>query len=84
MAAATWRGTDREYERLQRTVARNCECVSGMLGLPPLTCAPHQILENQTILDHLLYVYRTRRVFIAREFYAFPLTSSRRKKLPAV
>jgi hypothetical protein len=76
MAAATWQGTDEEFAQLERAVTRNCDCVGGMLGLPPLTCAAHLMLVDQTTLDHLLYVYRTRRGFITREFYAFPVQAS--------
>ena len=76
MAAATWQGTHEELARLERAVAHNCDCASGMLGLPPLTCAAHLMLGDQTTLDHLLYVYRTRRVFMAREFYAFPVQAT--------
>jgi hypothetical protein len=84
MAAATWQGTDEEFARLERAVARNCECVAGMPGLPPLTCAAHLMLGNQTALDHLLYVYRTRRAFMTREFYASPvqaISTSRQVRL---
>ena len=70
---ATWQGTDEEFARLERAVARNCDCIHVMLGLPPLTCPAHLMLDDQTTLDHLLYVYRTRRVFVTREFYALPV-----------
>jgi hypothetical protein len=68
----TWRGTPRELTRLQHAVAEHCECVPGMFGLPPTRCAGHEMLRNQTLLDHLLYVYRMRRIFIRRELYALP------------
>jgi hypothetical protein len=77
MVEVTWQGTDAEFVRLQEAAARNCDCVSGMLGLSPKTCAVHQVLANQIVLDHLLYVYRTRRMFITREFYAFPMHVNR-------
>jgi len=47
--------------------------MGGMLGIPSQTCSAHQLLERQSALDRLLYVYRVRRVFITREFYAFPM-----------
>jgi hypothetical protein len=77
MAEATWQGTDREFARLQQAVARNCDCVGGMLGLSPRMCTVHLMLDNQSVLDHLLYVYRVRRVFVTREFYAFPKAEKR-------
>jgi hypothetical protein len=73
MAAATWQGTDEEFARLEQAVAHNCDCVVGTLDLPPLTCPAHLMLGDQTTLDHLLYVYRTRQGFITREFYAVPV-----------
>ena len=72
MACVTWQGTNREFARLQRALGRNCECVEAMLGLPPRICPPHTLLQDQSSLDHLLYVYRMRKVFITREFYALP------------
>jgi hypothetical protein len=43
-----------------------------MLGLPGQTCPPHAMLKEQSALDHLLYVFRVRGVFVTREFYALP------------
>jgi hypothetical protein len=83
MVTVTWRGTDDEYARLQQAVARNCECVSMMLGLSPLSCPAHQMLAEQSALDHCLYVYRTRRTFITREFYALPIAIGRGPKRAA-
>jgi len=76
MAAATWQGTDEEFARLEQAVAHNCDCVVGTLGLPPLTCPAHVMLGDQTTLDHLLYVYRTRQGFITREFTQSPFGPS--------
>jgi hypothetical protein len=73
MPAITWQGTEHELARLHMAVDRNCDCAYGMVGLPPLTCAAHTMLNQQNVLDHLLYVLRTRRVFITREFYAVPV-----------
>jgi hypothetical protein len=72
MACVTWQGTNRELARLERVLSRNCECVDAMLGLPPCVCPAHAMLQDQSTLDHLLYVYRMRKVFITREFYALP------------
>ena len=72
MVTVTWRGTNEEFARLRQAIERNCQCVEGMFGLPPTTCAAHAMLSQQSTLDHLLYVYRTRRQFITRELYALP------------
>jgi hypothetical protein len=76
--ATTWQGTDQEYDRLQEAIARNCDCVAGMLGLPALICPAHSMLGEQSLLDHLLYVFRMRRIFVTREFYALPMSARRR------
>jgi hypothetical protein len=73
-----WQGTEDELDRLKQAIARNCDCVAGMLGLPPLTCPAHRMLGEQSLLDHLLYVFRTRRVFVTREFYALPVSARHR------
>jgi hypothetical protein len=78
MANSTWQGTDQEFARLQQAFARNCDCVGGVLGLPPQTCTVHLMLQDQSVLDHFLYVFRLRGVFITREFYALPNPVRRR------
>jgi hypothetical protein len=75
MVISRWQGTDDEFARLRQAVARNCMCVGSMLGLAPQTCSVHHLLNDQSALDRLLFVYRLRRVFITREFYAFPSLS---------
>ena len=35
---------------------------------PGPTCPAHALLTRQATLDHLLFVYRTRTRFVAREF----------------
>jgi hypothetical protein len=72
VAAVIWQGTDDEFARLQAAVAEYCDCVPAMLGLPAQICPCHTMLKNQSSLDHLLYVFRTRGVFVTREFYALP------------
>ena len=72
MAIVSWQGTDAEYARLYDAVVRNCECVAKQ---PPHTCAAHVMLEDQSVLDRLLRVFRTRGTFVAREFYARPVSA---------
>jgi hypothetical protein len=75
MAAAIWPGTDDEFGRLQAAVAGHCQCVPAMLGVLAQTCPAHAMLKDQSALDHLLYVFRVRGVFVRREFFASPVTS---------
>jgi hypothetical protein len=70
MVSVTWRGTQREFARLRQSMDSHCECIDGMFGLPPQMCSVHEMLGSQVQLDHLLYVYRMRRIFIRRELYA--------------
>jgi hypothetical protein len=72
MATVTWHGTQRELDRLQDAVAQHCECLEGMLGLPPSRCTAHDMLRDQANLDRLLYVFRMRKLFIRRELYSTP------------
>jgi hypothetical protein len=84
MTAVSWRGSETEYGRLEDAVNRNCECVAEMLGLPPIVCPGHLMLEQQSTIDHLLYVYRTRHSFVTREFCVDPLqTSTPTARMPA-
>ena len=67
MQHATWHGTALELQRLEAIAQANCNCErSGgdEFGL----CAPHRLFGQQQVLDRLLFVRRTRRQFIAREF----------------
>jgi hypothetical protein len=58
-----WHGTSQELLQLREAVARNCTCS------PPARadCPPHTMLSSQTVLDHLLYVYRAREIFMRAE-----------------
>lgn len=76
MAIVMWQGTDEEFSRLRQAVARNCECNSGEVGRATRTCAAHAMLAEQSVLDRLLWVFRTRGVFITREFYAQPVSAT--------
>ncbi|MBV8715228.1 MAG: hypothetical protein JOZ65_09180 [Chloroflexi bacterium] len=84
MAIAIWHGTRHELARLREAVAEHCECLGGMFGLPPTRCSAHDMLAHQASLDHLLYVYRMRKLFIRRELYAMPTraTAVRRTARP--
>ena len=67
MDIVTWQGTDDEFTHLYNAVIRNCECITGV---PGYCCGAHAMLGDQAVLDRLLWVFRTRGMFLAREFYA--------------
>ena len=73
MGTASWHGSQRELVRLEQAVDGHCECIGGLLSFPAGRCSAHQMLTNQSTLDHLLYVYRMRKLFIRRELYALPV-----------
>lgn len=75
MEHVAWHGTAREFARLHEAVAEHCDCTGRMFGVAPIICGAHMMLSDQTSLDHLLYVYRMRKLFIRRELYALPLKS---------
>ena len=68
MRRPTWQGTERELARLQRAIERHCDCEPLADYGPPHTCQPHNMLSEQTVLDHLLYVFRVRATFLRNEF----------------
>ena len=70
MTVVTWHGTRKEFARLQNAVARHCQCASATGPVSPGGCPAHTLLDDQNTLDHLLYVYRMRSMFIRRELYA--------------
>ena len=70
MAEAVWQGTEQEFLRLRNALARHCNCVGTWDDNQWQTCAPHAMLGSQAALDHLLYVFRVRGLFVRREFYA--------------
>jgi hypothetical protein len=62
-----WNGTPQELERLCQAIELNCGCARPP-RVPGPTCPAHALLTRQATLDHLLFVYRTRTRFVAREF----------------
>ena len=62
-----WNGTAQELEQLRHAVELNCACARPPQAPRP-TCPAHTLLTSQTTLDHLLFVYRSRSHFLAREF----------------
>ena len=62
-----WNGTTQELEQLRQAVELNCACARAPQAPGP-TCPAHTLLTSQATLDHLLFVYRSRSHFLAREF----------------
>jgi hypothetical protein len=62
-----WNGSAEELEQLRHAVGLNCACARPPQAPGP-TCPAHTLLTSQTTLDHLLFVYRSRSHFLAREF----------------
>jgi len=67
MLIQQWNGTPQESKRLREAVELNCGCARPP-QVPGPMCAAHALLTRQTTLDHVLFVYRTRTHFLAREF----------------
>lgn len=66
MLIQQWHGTAQELARLCRAVEQHCSCAgAGHAAGPP--CSAHALFSRQATLDHLLFVYRTRSHFLARE-----------------
>ena len=57
-----------ELGRLGGAVEHNCECVMTADSAPGVACTAHTMLADQCIIDHLLYLYRLRDIFIRGEF----------------
>ena len=67
MPIQQWNGTPQELIQLWQAVERHCGCARPPQPPAP-TCPAHALLTHQATLDHLLFVYRTRGHFLAREF----------------
>ena len=57
--STAWPGTQREYQVLARSVARNCACEVGRMGVRTTTCAAHRMLQHEPhTLVRLLFMRR--------------------------
>ena len=70
MTVKEWRGTSEELLKLRAAVERNCACASLAPGAQPSMCPAHQMLTSQLVLDHMLYVYRSKDSYLREEFTA--------------
>ncbi len=68
MRIAIWQGTSQELRQLREAVELNCECVLAANDTPGVVCAAHAMLVDQCLINHLLYGYRLRAIFIRGEF----------------
>jgi hypothetical protein len=60
---ATWHGTQQELRRLRAAVERHCARTTDLFASGDPSCAPHALLGDGRVRDHLRYVYRARDVF---------------------
>lgn len=60
---AVWHGTLADFKALIKAVERNCTCVPA-----EFTCPPHEMMGDQTTLDHLAFIAVRRSVYHRSEF----------------
>lgn len=60
----TWNGTPQEAKRFMKAVAKNCACSVVQNG----RCPPHRLLEDERVLNHLIFAYRIRERLILEEW----------------
>jgi hypothetical protein len=64
----TWHGSREEYARLCQAIDQNCTCsIPDPAGCIIDCCSAHALLDDQRMLDHLLFVYRSKQCFRAAE-----------------
>jgi hypothetical protein len=66
-SVTVWHGTSDEMWRLSAAVRHYCACAVGAAGATTV-CPAHTMLFDQRILDHLLYVFRTRSFYKRAEW----------------
>jgi len=64
--SVTWHGSDQELFRLQEAIVHNCSSSGSVCA--DSECRAHAMLLDQAIVDHLVYVYRSRECFARQEF----------------
>jgi hypothetical protein len=60
---AIWHGTDDELRRLAAALQQHCTCGADLSSESGQPCAPHAMLADERVLNHLLYVRRSWRRF---------------------
>ena len=67
--ATVWNGTEAEGRALIEAISHNCACEHLPMGALKTVCTAHEAFaRDQDWLNRLLYVYRIRDRFIAKEF----------------
>lgn len=61
-----WHGREKDLAKLRKAVERNCTCDADNPTVPP--CPPHQMLSDQSVLDHLAFVGVNRQSYWHGEF----------------
>jgi hypothetical protein len=56
--AASWSGTQSEYLDLMRVLNRNCGCQFGLMGVRLSRCSTHDLIDDQRVLNGLVYARR--------------------------
>lgn len=50
-----WHGSVQEASDLANALANNCDCEFGQMGVRVATCRAHAMVEDQRVLDGLLF-----------------------------
>jgi len=58
MTPSGWHGTNDELQRLRAAVERHCTCFDPREE--GQGCPSHALLSDVHVLDHLVYIYRTK------------------------
>jgi hypothetical protein len=74
-AGCIWHGTSTEWDELTEAVTHNCTCGARTYILAP-RCAAHQMLDDQRVLDRLLFARRIAARLLREEVAEGPGTVS--------
>jgi hypothetical protein len=70
MTPSGWRGTNDELHRLRLAVERYCTCSDSREE--DQVCPSHALLTDEYVLDHLVYIYRTKARLVRAEWSGPP------------
>ena len=65
---AHWHGERDELLRLLAAIGHHCDCPCAPVGASQSCCPPHRMLQDERLLDHLLFVFRARDRFWRSEW----------------
>ena len=63
-----WHGTQEEAADLANSLAHNCSCEFGADGQCQLVCGAHRLLQDQRVVDRLLFGRYVAERLCAEEF----------------